>query len=77
MNWAAVIKAILDLLNNIFLNSDRRKHQTLGRLEEAQRNAEIENELYDRVRRASPDSVPDLEAFGGEPTGDLPGPVEK
>jgi hypothetical protein len=77
MSWAAVIKAILDLLNNIFLNSDRRKHQTLGRLEEAQRNAEIENELYDRVRRASADSVSDDEAFGGKPAGDLPGAVEK
>jgi hypothetical protein len=77
MEWAAVVKAILDLLNSIFLNSDRRKHQELGKLQEAQRNAEIENELYDRVRRASPDSVSDDEAFGGKPTGDLPGAVEK
>jgi hypothetical protein len=77
MSWAAVIKAILDLLNNIFLNSDRRKHQELGKLQEAQRNAEIENELYDRVRRASADSVPDDEAFGGKPTGDLPGADQK
>jgi hypothetical protein len=77
MSWAAVIKAILDLLNNIFLNSDRRKHQELGKLQEAQRNAEIENELYDRVRRASADSVSDDEAFGGKPAGDLPGAVEK
>lgn len=77
MSWAAVIKAILDLLNNIFLNSDRRKHQELGRLEEAQRNAEIENSIYDRVRGASPDSVSDESAFGGKPSGDLPSTPEK
>ena len=76
MSWAAVIKAILDLLNNIFLSSDRRKHQELGRLQEAQRNAEIENDLYDRVRRASPDSLSDNEAFGGKPASDLSG-IEK
>jgi hypothetical protein len=65
MTWAALVKAVLDLLNSLFSNINNRKHETLGRLQEAQRNAEADNALVDALRagvdRADPDSVRDDE----------------
>ena len=73
MTWAAVVKAVLDLLNSLFNNVNNRKQEELGRLREAERQAEIENDLVDRIRNVDVDRVSDLEAFGGGPSsGDLP-----
>jgi hypothetical protein len=75
MTWAAIIKAVLDFLNGLFLSIRSQKDEELGRLREAQRNAEIDNATIDAVRRADPDSVSDGEAFGsGRQDGNLPRP---
>ena len=67
MTWAAVVKAVLDLLNSLFNNVNNRKQEELGRLREAERQAEIENDLVDRIRNVDVDRVPDEQAFGGGP----------
>ena len=73
ITWAAVVKAVLDLLNSLFNNVNNRKQEDLGRLREAERQAEIENDLVDTIRNVDPGRVSDLEAFGsGPPSGDLP-----
>jgi hypothetical protein len=75
VNWIGLIKAIVDFLDSLFTARNNRKHEELGRLQEAQRNAELENAVFDRVRDADPASVPDDQAFGdsggAEP---VPGP---
>ena len=77
MTWAAVVKAVLDLLNSLFNNVNNRKQEELGRLREAERQAEIENDLVDRIKRVDPGVVPDNDAFGGPPRGDLPGTQQR
>jgi hypothetical protein len=77
MTWAQVVKAVLDLLNSLFNNVNNRKHEDLGRLREAQRQAEVENELVDTIRNVDPGRVSDDEAFGGPPRGDLPSADQK
>lgn len=78
MTWAQVVKAVLDLLNSLFNNVNNRKHERLGELLEAQRQAEIENDLVDRIKRVDPGVVSDEQAFGGGPSGgDLPRPEQK
>ena len=76
MTWAALVKAVLDFLNSLFASIHNRKQEELGRLREAQKNAEVEDALIDRINAAAanPDSVSDDDAFGGPPGGDLPGP---
>ena len=74
MTWAALVKAVLDFLNSLFASIHNRKQEELGRLREAQKNAEVEDALIDRINAADPASVPDDDAFGGPPGGDLPGP---
>lgn len=64
MTWVALIKAVLDFLDGFFGLRNNQKYEELGRLREAQRNAEIDNSLIDAVRRADPASVSDAEAFG-------------
>lgn len=76
MTWAAVIKAVLDFLNGLFASIRSQKDEELGRLREAQRNAEIDNAVLDAVRGADPASVPDDEAFGvGGSDSNLSGPL--
>ena len=72
MTWAAVVKAVLDLLNSLFNNVNNRKQEELGRLREAERQAEIENDLVDRIKHTDPGIVSDDDAFGGPSGGDLP-----
>jgi len=49
MTWAALVKALLDLINNILGNVNNSKYEQLGRLREAQRNAEADNESRKKV----------------------------
>ena len=77
MTWVALIKAVLDFLSRLFASIHDRKQEELGRLREAERQAEIEDALVDRINSADPASVSDDEAFGGPPSGDLPGAEQK
>jgi hypothetical protein len=77
MTWAAVVKAVLDLLNSLFNNVNNRKQEELGRLREAERQAEIENDLVDAIRGVDPGVVSDQDAFGGPSSRDLPGTLPK
>jgi hypothetical protein len=77
MNWIGLIKAIVDFLNSLFTANNNRKHEELGRLQEAQRQAEIEDQLVDTIRGVDPGVVSDDEAFGGPSSRDLPGTLPK
>jgi hypothetical protein len=77
MTWAGVIKAVLELLSRLFSSIHDRKQEELGRLREAERQAEIENDLVGRINSTDADSVSDHDAFGGPPSRDLPGTLPK
>jgi hypothetical protein len=77
MTWAGVIKAVLELLSRLFSSIHDRKQEELGRLREAERQAEIENDLVDRINSTDADSVSDQDAFGGPSSRDLSGTLPK
>jgi hypothetical protein len=77
MTIAQIVRAVLDFLNRLFATLHDRKQEELGRLREAERQAEVENVLVDRINAADPDSVSDDEAFGGPSSRDLPGTEQK